>query len=1110
MIFSISAVHADGNFTDLQSQIDSSDDSIEITQDYTYDNTSDKNLKDGIVISKDNFTVNGNGHIIDGNGQSRIFSVLSKNVIFNNLTLINGFANNGGAIFCNESIVCNNVIFENNNADQGGAIYVSKKLNLTDCVFDNNNAKLGASLFFKDISRTDSNNQDDNYSDAVLNESVSNLLDDVSDSNKTNIISSDDDDDYKYDMDNFIRNTVFKNMKNVHQGVIYTGLEVRILIANSAFRNITSTYGSALFFNTYTAFNISNTLFENLHANKSGGAIAFISSVSGILDNCTFLNSTSSKNGGAIYLDENSWGYGAPAGIKIKKSSFINCSSDFGGAIAQAGGSLKIENSNFTQNSATFDGGAIYASGLYDLKLENSTFNNNKLTTLEEGHFGSAVYLDLAELNVINTQFLNNLNNAIYCYDCNIIMNNSFFKGNNEAIRSVYTKSIKLSNNNFTDDKLVDEKKDSYFNLIKTGQGINLVLINNSIDVSELPSRFDSRDWGWVSSFKDQGLSGGCWCFSTASALESALLKSTGIEYNTSIQNMQKVLLSYSKYGNSRMTEAGQTDVALLYMLSWFGVIPEEYDTFDEFGKITRPISTPNNIHVQDAVILFANTTNITDYKKAILNYGSVTTDIVVNYTAPYFNTNTSALYYNDNNESTRLDPNHAVAIIGWDDNYSASNFLITPPGDGAWIIKNSYGDEKYDHGCIYVSYYDTAATKVSKGIAFPIINNESYTKNYQTDMGGELFFKSGNSYKNTYQSIGNDLISAVGTFFNKENEEYSFEIYVNDILKLKQNGSALFAGFNTIKLTDEIPVKTGDNFTVIMNTNSVPILNVTRLHFDEGVSFMNDGKGWKDLSLENVTAILKVYTKDLAFYTEDLVKIYKNESKFEANVGAVNETVTFEVNGVSYNRISDENGTAKLAVNLEPGNYTIKTTFNGTTVENTITVLPTLIGENLVKYFRNESQFYISLIDGEGNSIAGKNITMNIRGVFYNPTTNENGTAKLNINLAPGEYIVTAIDPLTGLKMSYNITVLPVLAAEDINMKYLDGTQFSAKLVDGKGNPLANAPISFNINGVIYNRYTNSSGIASLNIRLMAGEYIITSSYENGAIISNKITISS
>ena len=186
---------------------------------------------------------------------------------------------------------------------------------------------------------------------------------------------------------------------------------------------------------------------------------------------------------------------------------------------------------------------------------------------------------------------------------------------------------------------------------------------------------------------------------------------------------------------------------------------------------------------------------------------------------------------------------------------------------------------------------------------------------------------------------------------------------------------------------------------------------------------------------------------------------------------------------------------------------YTIKTTYNGASVENNIEVLPTLIAQDLVKYYRNASQFYVSLIDGEGNPVKNTEIRMNINGVFYDRTTNENGTARLNINLNPGEYILTAIDPLTGLQMSYTITVLPTLNASDLEMSYKDGSSFNVLVLDGQGNPLANAAVTFNINGVFYTRYANSSGIAKLNINLMSGKYIITSEYDE-LRISNTITI--
>ena len=124
------------------------------------------------------------------------------------------------------------------------------------------------------------------------------------------------------------------------------------------------------------------------------------------------------------------------------------------------------------------------------------------------------------------------------------------------------------------------------------------------------------------------------------------------------------------------------------------------------------------------------------------------------------------------------------------------------------------------------------------------------------------------------------------------------------------KNGISPFYGYHTVRLTSEIPVKENDNFTVIMKKDFVPILEDSRMHYEKNTVFIQHNGTWADLALESKTATLKVYTKNLAIYTEDLVKIYKNASKFEANVGAANENVTFEINGVNYTRVSDENGT--------------------------------------------------------------------------------------------------------------------------------------------------------------------------------------------------------
>ena len=248
-----------------------------------------------------------------------------------------------------------------------------------------------------------------------------------------------------------------------------------------------------------------------------------------------------------------------------------------------------------------------------------------------------------------------------------------------------------------------------------------------------------------------------------------------------------------------------------------------------------------------------------------------------------------------------------------------------------------------------------------------------------------------------------------------------------------------------------------------------------------------------------------------------DITKMFRNETQYYAtfldshgNYLIEGTTVRFNINGVMYDRkVSGDKGLAKLNINLNAGEYVI-TAINpitGDKTANNITVLSRLIeNADLVKYFRNASQYTVKVIGDDGKAVgAGENVTFNINGVFYTRQTDTNGIAKLNINLQPGDYIITA--EYKGCLVSNNIKVLPILNATDITMKYRDGTQFKATLVDGHGKPYVGQNLTFNINGVFYNRPTDSTGTAKLNINLMPGEYIITSSY-NGSSIANKITI--
>ena len=247
-----------------------------------------------------------------------------------------------------------------------------------------------------------------------------------------------------------------------------------------------------------------------------------------------------------------------------------------------------------------------------------------------------------------------------------------------------------------------------------------------------------------------------------------------------------------------------------------------------------------------------------------------------------------------------------------------------------------------------------------------------------------------------------------------------------------------------------------------------------------------------------------------------DLVKVYRNASQYYAtfrdsqgNYLTQGTEVKFNINGVMYTRKITENGLAKLNINLPQGVYVI-TAINPVTNENAannITVISRIVENNdLIKYFRNASQYTVRIIGDDGNPVGtGESVTFNINGVFYTRTTDSLGIAKLNINLIPGDYIITA--EYGGCKVSNNIKVLPTLTGKDITKKYGQNGAFEATLVNGQGKPYANQQISFNINGVFYTRTTNAQGIAKLNINLQQGVYIITSTYGQ-ASVSNKVTV--
>ena len=232
-----------------------------------------------------------------------------------------------------------------------------------------------------------------------------------------------------------------------------------------------------------------------------------------------------------------------------------------------------------------------------------------------------------------------------------------------------------------------------------------------------------------------------------------------------------------------------------------------------------------------------------------------------------------------------------------------------------------------------------------------------------------------------------------------------------------------------------------------------------------------------------------------------DISLFYKNGTKFSAifldadGKLIINQNITFVINGVSYNRTTDANGTATIAINLAAGKYIIesKNPVTNESVKNNLTVISTINTADIIKFYKNGTQYYATFVDGQGNVLVNKTVKFNINGVFYNRTTNASGVAKLNINLYPGNYVITAYNPINNEAIASNVTVLSTINGSDIKKYVKNATQYIVTLVDGQGNALVNQTVKLNINGVFYNRSTNANGTINFNINLNPGNYTIT-----------------
>ncbi|MDR3331188.1 MAG: lectin like domain-containing protein [Synergistaceae bacterium] len=398
-----------------------------------------------------------------------------------------------------------------------------------------------------------------------------------------------------------------------------------------------------------------------------------------------------------------------------------------------------------------------------------------------------------------------------------------------------------------------------------------------------LPRRYDLRETGGVTQAKNQEPYGTCWAYSAMGSLESTYLRRTGTPLDLSENHLAWYSFNDTSGFSGNATGGGFDNFSIAVLARWTGPVLES--ALGGSGFPSGPASNyQNRLHLENAY--FLSLQFLPEYprgtdemrKQLIYENGGISVGVVAvtpPENSPYYDANNYAWYYN----GPYPIPNHAVVLVGWDDDFPREKFLERnrPRGNGAWLAKNSWGQSFGDNGFYWISYEDLG---VGDGVVYLAGETNNFDKNYgYDDLGWCNSVGTGNSdtawMANVFKT-GQSLEDLRAVSFYTTSNASSYEIYVYTGLAdgmnptsgqsamIAQTGTLDLAGYHTVRLNSPVTLSANTLFSVAVKLKTpeyyYPIPIETRIQayspnaiIERGSSFASiDGNSWVDTATDS------------------------------------------------------------------------------------------------------------------------------------------------------------------------------------------------------------------------------------------------------------------